>query len=184
MELRDPFFRRLHELAFHDEAIVVLTADMWAIGLDPFRADFPERCVDVGIAEQTMVNVAAGLALEGKRPFCVAIAAFAVYRCYEQIKLNLGDMRLPITVVGIGPGLSYAWDGPSHHCLYDIEILRLLPGITILSPHDEADAAEAARIAYERTGPTYVRLAKGPLPKEYGPYEDGNTDPLFIIEGG
>lgn len=171
MEIRDPFFQRLHRLAQEHDEIVVVTADMWAMGLDPFKRDFPERCVDVGIAEQNMVNVAAGLALEGKRPFCVAIASFAVYRCYEQIKLHLSDMRLPITVVGIGPGLSYAWDGPSHHCLYDLDVLGCLPGIRILDPKSVEDAALAAALAYEQA-PAYVRLRKPDMPERFGPYRD------------
>ena len=172
MELRDPFFYRLHELAQEHDDIVVVSADMWAMGLDPFKRDFPERCVDVGIAEQTMVNVAAGLALEGKRPFCVAIASFAVYRCFEQIKLNMSDMRLPITIVGIGPGLSYAWDGPSHHCLYDVSLFSVLPGIDIWDPLTEVQAAEAALVTYGRRNPAYVRLRKGFMPERYGQYDD------------
>lgn len=182
MELRDPFFYRLHELAAEHPKIMVVTADMWAMGLDPFKRDFPKRCIDVGIAEQTMVNVAAGLALEGKRPFCVAIASFAVYRCYEQIKLCLSDMRLPITIVGIGPGLSYAWDGPSHHCLHDVDILRILPYMTILDPVNPAEAALAAEAAYQGDAPTYVRLRKGFMPN-YGPYHDPNWNWLKRTDG-
>lgn len=182
MELRDPFFNRLYELAREHGEIVVVTADMWARGLDHFKRDFPQRCVDVGIAEQTMVNVAAGLALEGKRPFCVAIAAFAVYRCFEQIKLHMSDMRLPISIVGIGPALSYAWDGPSHHCLYDVVILKALPHMTILTPRTEAEAAGAADLAYGSGGPTCVRLSKGDAPVKWGPYVDVSKDVSYRID--
>lgn len=183
MELRDAFFNALYEAAKSDGRIVVLTADMWAQGLDQFKRDFPERTISVGIAEQNLVNVATGLALGGYRPFCVAIASFIVYRCYEQIKLYLSDMDLPITLVGIGPGLSYAWDGPSHHCLYDVQVLSVLPWMRILTPRTEEDASWSAQVASQGVHPTYVRLLKGDLPACYGNHKDPNSDVPLEVNG-
>lgn len=182
MELRDAFFDALYERAKHDQKILVLTADMWADGLDQFKRAFPDRTISVGIAEQNLINVATGLASSGFRPFCVAIASFIVYRCYEQIKLYLSDMGLPITLVGIGPGISYAWDGPSHHCLYDVQILSVLPGMKIITPRNQGEAAAAA--IRTDLAPTYIRLGKGDAIAKWGRYEDPNFGVPWQMRGG
>lgn len=183
VDLRDVFFDEVCEIASKDKDVMVLTADMGAFGLDKFKEDFPTQYINVGIAEQNMVNVAAGLALGGKKIFIYAIASFATYRCYEQIKLNLCDMCLPVTIIGAGPGLSYAWDGPSHHCLHDIAIMQVLPEMVILTPSTAAEAMKAARIGYKSQTPVYVRLSKGKMLAAYGKYRDYSNEVPFIIGG-
>ena len=183
MDFRDAFFDEVCKIASEDKDVMVLTADMGAFGLDKFKKAFPTRYINLGAAEQNMVNVAAGLALGGKKVFLYAIATFATYRCYEQIKLNLCDMCLPVTIIGAGPGLSYGWDGPSHICLYDIPIMQILPEMTILNPSNILEARKAARIGYKCPTPVYIRLKKGEIPATYGKYKDYYNAVPFVIRG-
>ena len=114
-DIRDAFFDALYDIAREDRQVIFLTADMGARSLERFRKGLPKQYMNVGVAEQNMVSVAAGLALAGKRVFIYAIAPFATQRCYEQIKVDLSGMGLPVTVIGAGPGVAYHSDGPTHH---------------------------------------------------------------------
>jgi transketolase len=150
-----------------DPSVFFMTADMGAFSLDRFRRDFPERFINVGIAEQNLVSVAAGMALEGKKVFIYAIIPFITLRCLEQIKVDLCVMNLPVTIVGAGAGFTYSSDGPTHHAIEDVSIMRALPGMTIYNPSDQMTAKTAARNAHISTGPVYVRLDKGIWPVLY-----------------
>lgn len=163
-DLRDAFFDTLREEAQRHPDLVLLTADMGARSLSALREAFPARVVNVGVAEQNMINVATGLALSGKKVITYSIASFALQRCYEQIKVNIADQALPVTVVGIGPGVAYASDGHSHHAVQDVANALALPNFAVLSPADPEGVAEVARRAAIATGPAYVRLAKGSFP--------------------
>ena len=155
---RDVFFNSLFSIAKTNKNIVIMTADCGAPSLDQWRAELPDQFYNCGIAEQNMILLAAGLALEGKRPYCYAIAPFAILRCLEQIRVNMAIMRLPIVVVGVGAGLSYEDSGPTHHALEDLAIMRALPGIVIWNVTDSVMAAKVARIVYQENLPAYVRL--------------------------
>lgn len=172
MDIRDAFFGELYKIASKDKNVVFLTADMGAFALNKFKGDLPKQFINVGVAEQNLISVAAGLALGGKKVFAYSIAAFITYRCYEQIKVDLCQMGLPVTIIGAGPGLTYGSDGPTHHAIYDIAIMRVLPQMTILTPTSPEKAKKAARIAYDSQTPMYIRLAKGKLPTVYGKYRD------------
>ena len=171
--MRDAFFDEVYALAQQDRNLMFLTADMGAFSLNRFKKDLPEQFVNVGVAEQSMISIAAGLALGGKRVFAYSIAPFATMRCYEQIKIDLCCMQLPVTIVGVGAGYMYGSDGPTHHATQDIAVMRALPEITILNPSDSTLTAACARMAYHNPGPTYVRVEKGKLPLLY---EDPQTD--------
>ena len=171
MAMRDAFLGRLHvAMATHPGAFIV-SDDFGAPTLDRIRADFPERFVNVGIAEQNAINVATGLALEGFASFAYGIAGFMTMRCYEQIRTNLSmaaQLRpLNANVVGVGAGLSYDLSGPSHHCLEDLTLMRLLPNLEVFSPSDWALAAEIASHALQTPRPKYIRLDSKPLPRIY-----------------
>jgi transketolase len=140
---------------------------MGAMGLGLIRKEFPERCINVGIAEQNMTNVAAGMALAGKKVIIYSIAAFATQRCYEQIKAVLCGMRLPVVIAGMGPGISYAADGPTHHATCDVACMGALAGMSIFSPCDETSVRVAVREACEASAPVYIRLDKGAYPDLY-----------------
>jgi transketolase len=157
---RDVFFQRLYELAREDRDVVLVVADMAAPALDQYRCDLPKQFVNVGIAEQNAVSIAAGMALEGKKAFAYAIASFMTLRCLEQIRVNAGIMDIPITVVGMGTGYSYALDGPTHHLVEDISILRALPHLTIYNTTDAKMARELPDVCANSPSANYVRLDK------------------------
>ena len=183
IDIRDAFFDEFYNIASKDSNIIFLTADMGALGLEKFKIDFPNRYINVGVAEQNLVNVAAGLALAGKRPFIYGIASFITQRCYEQIKVCIYDMNLPVTIIGSGPGLSYGADGPTHHLINDIAIMSVLP-IIILTPTNVELARKAVQIAYSSQLPVYIRLAKDKMLQHYGRYIDYNKAPFMLYKGG
>ena len=183
IDIRDAFFNEVYAIAKEDSNVIFITADMGAHSLVKFKKDLPKQYINIGIAEQNMVSVAAGLALGGKKVFIYTIIPFATFRCYEQIKMDLCCMNLPVVVVGAGPGLTYGSDGPSHHATSDIAVMRALPQISILNPSDSCLAAYCARIAYESVSPVYVRIDKGRQPlihKEKDKFPDG----LVLLRGG
>jgi transketolase len=156
--MRDSFFDTLYKIARRDPDVMLVDADMGAPSLDKFRRDMPAQFVNVGIAEQNAISVAAGLTLGGKKAFAYAIAPFITLRCYEQIKVNMCSMKIPVACVGVGAGFSYEDSGPTHHTTEDIAIMRALPNMTIFNVSDNIMASACAKIAYEYESPLYVRL--------------------------
>jgi transketolase len=160
LDMRDAFFNELYKIAKNDKHVVLLAADMGAYSLEKFKRDLKSQFFNVGIAEQNMISVAAGLALNKKKVFVYTIIPFLAYRCYEQIRIDLCGMNLPVTIIGIGSGFSYAGDGPTHYAVSDISVMKTIPEITILNPSDSISAKNFARIAYESQKPTYIRIDK------------------------
>ncbi len=183
IDIRDAFFDEVYAIASKDHNVMFLTADMGAFSLIRFKADLSSQYINVGVAEQNLVSIAAGLALGGKKVFIYTIASFVTQRCYEQIKIDLCCMRLPVTIIGVGAGITYSSDGPTHHAIQDIAIMRALPEMMILNPSDPVMAAAAARIAYKSHGPVYVRIDKGKLPLLYDSNEDF-SDGLALLKKG
>ncbi|UCC98615.1 MAG: hypothetical protein JSW66_01720 [Phycisphaerales bacterium] len=169
---RDAFFDRLYELAREDVNIVIVAADMSAPALDKFRRDLPAQFVNVGIAEQNAIVIASGLALTGKKVFAYAIAPFITLRCLEQIRVANAIMHIPITIVGMGTGLSYDSDGPTHHLIEDVAVLRAFANIEIHSITDAVMAAAYADISCTKKKANYIRLDKDFYPVIY----DGGFD--------
>lgn len=180
IDIRDAFFDQIYDIASKDRDVIFLTADADAFSLRKYKRDFPSQFINVGVAEQNMVDVATGLALSGKRVFIYAIIPFITMRCYEHIKANICGMNLPVTIIGSGAGLSLGNDGPTHHAVQDIAVMRILPEITILNPCDGPSAAACARIAYKTNTPVYARLDKGELPALYSK-DDDFSDGLKVI---
>lgn len=142
-----------------EEKAVILTADVCTFsGLDRFRACHPDRIYNVGIAEQNMIGIAAGMAREGFIPFAATYAAFATMRCADQIKLCMGYMNLPVKLVGLCAGFSVGILGPTHMCLEDMAVMRALPHVVILSPADCAATVKATLAAARIDAPVYLRL--------------------------
>lgn len=183
IDIRDAFFDEIYTIASRDPNVIFLTADMSALSLNTFKKNLSSQYINVGVAEQNLVSIAAGLALGGKKVFIYSIAPFVTQRCYEQIKIDLSCMRLPVTIIGSGPGITYSSDGPTHHAIQDIAIMRALPEMTILNPSDLATAVAAARISYKNDGPVYVRIDKGKLPLLYDNEEDF-SDGLASLKKG
>lgn len=169
---RDAFWNKVCELAKVDKDIVIITADMGAPALDKIREDISSQFVNVGIAEQNAITIAAGLSLTGKRVFTYAIAPFITLRCLEQIRVGNAIMKIPITIVGVGAGFGYEDSGPTHHIIEDIAIMRSMPDITIHSITDSVMASAFAEISCEMQTANYVRLDRQVLPNIYSK----NTD--------
>ena len=147
------------ELAKEIENLMVLTCDVsTSAGLDRFRKTCPEKYLDLGIAEQNMIGVAAGLASENFNVITTTFAPFQTMRCCEQIKVNLGYMRQKICMVGIASGLALGTLGYTHCCIEDVGILRSIPGITIISPADSLETVKALEAAVKSENPSYLRL--------------------------
>lgn len=182
VDMRDAVFEEVYKLAKQDKSTFFLTADMGAFTLAKFREEMPQQFFNLGIAEQNMINVAAGMALSGKTVFVHSLIPFAVMRCFEQIKVNASGMELPIIIVGGGPGFTYENDGPTHHGLEDIACMRSLDNMKICNPCDSYSAASAVRILYKSRGPGYIRMDKGKWPQMYHK-EDVRRGYLFL-DGG
>jgi transketolase len=162
--MRDAFFEALGELAAEDERVWALTADL-GIGLfDEIERRAPGRVLNVGIAEQAMVGIAAGLAYSGKMPCAYSIAPFMTARPYDQIRVDVAMTEANVKLVGVGGGVAYGYLGPTHHAIEDLALMRALPGMTVLAPGDPAEARWATRAAFELPGPVYLRLGKNGEP--------------------
>ena len=164
IDIRDVFFDKLYELGSQNSNIIIISADMDAFSLRKFATDFPEQYMNVGVSEQNMINVAAGLAIAGKIVFCYSIASFATLRCLEQIKVNICSMNLPVTIVGAGAGFSFGYDGPTHHGHQDVSSMRLMPEMNIIELSSNDVAEKALDYVIETNSPCYIRLDKGLFP--------------------
>lgn len=145
-----------------DDRIVMLTADLCTFsGLDRFKAKFPDRLYNFGIAEQNMLAAAAGFAREGFVPFATTYASFAATRCADQVKVNMGYMGLPVKLVGLTAGCAVGILGATHMCFEDIAFMRSLPNVTVVAPADCTATVKAVLAAAECDGPVYLRLSGG-----------------------
>ncbi|TSC88513.1 MAG: transketolase [Microgenomates group bacterium Gr01-1014_7] len=160
-DMRDAFFEELFQIASIDRDVILLMADQGAQTMKKFEEKIPDQLINVGIAEQNMISVAAGLALCGKKVFVHAIANFTTLRCYEQIKVDLSIMNLPVTIAGVGAGFTYGSDGPTHHANQDIAAMRAIPGIRILNASDIVSLSAFPHLAYQIPKLTYIRFDKG-----------------------
>ena len=158
--MRNAFIRGLTALAERDDRVVLLTGDLGYKIFDDFAEKFPGRFINAGVAEQNMIGVATGLALEGFRPFVYSIATFATLRCFEQIRDDVCYNDVPVTIVGVGGGFSYGANGPTHHATEDIAIMRALPNMTVVCPGDPVEAELAVAAAASHEAPLYLRLGR------------------------
>jgi transketolase len=183
--LIEGIYRRMHQ----DETIFFLSADFGAPALDNVRAEFPDRFINVGIAEQNLINVATGLALEGFCVYAYNISGFASMRAYEQIRTNLSIMsqtrELNVNLIAVGAGLSYFVSGPTHHCLEDIAIMRLFPRFTVFSPSDCMLVESFIDFTLQHKSPKYIRLEGKPVMDIYGDGREPVVEVGFheLIEG-
>lgn len=170
--MRDALLERIWQNMAEDERLFFVAADFGAPTLDRIRGDFPKRFLNVGIAEQNLINVSAGLALEGFTVFAYAIAPFITMRCYEQCRTNLALLStvrpMNVTLVGVGAGYSYVVSGPTHQCYEDITLMRTLPGFQVFSPADHVTAGALFDRCAGRTGLKYLRFDAQNLPVLYG----------------
>ena len=161
----DIFSSTLQDLAEHDRNIIVVTSDSRGSGkLAPFGQKYPEQIIEVGIAEQNLVGVAAGLASCGKKVFAVSPACFLTARALEQIKNDVAYSDNPVKVIGISAGVSYGALGSTHHSLHDYAVLRAINNIIVVAPADNFETEQAIKLASKVNQPIYLRFGKKPMP--------------------
>jgi transketolase len=163
--MRDAFISDLISLAEQDSRICLLTGDLGFGVVEKFADKFPDRFWNCGVAEQSMMSIAAGLAKTGLRPFVYSIANFPTFRCLEQIRNDVCYHDLPVTIVSVGGGLGYGTLGYTHHGIEDIAALRPLPNIAIYSPADPIETSEVLSLIHQNRKPAYLRLGKNGEPR-------------------
>ncbi len=174
------FSETLQKLAATDRNIVAVTSDSRGSGkLVPFGKTFPDQIIEVGIAEQNLVGVAAGLASCGKKVFAVSPACFLTARALEQIKNDVAYSDNPVNVIGISAGVSYGALGSTHHSLHDYAALRAINNIMIVAPADNFETEQAIKLAAESNQPVYLRFGKKPMP----PLKEINEDKFVFGKG-
>ncbi len=164
--MRNTFSETLYECAKADPRIYIVVADISPAGsMANFQREYPDRFLNVGVAEQSMIGIAAGLALKGCRPFAYTIATFSLYRPFEMVRDDLCYQNLPVTVVGMGAGVIYSTLGGTHHTMEDIAIAGAIPNMQIIAPCDPLETIEATRFCAEQSrGPVYLRIGKAGEP--------------------
>lgn len=164
--MRNRFADTFYELGKADPRLCVVVADISPAGsIAKFRTDFPERFINTGVAEQIMIGMAAGMAQRGLRPFAYTIATFTLYRPFEMVRDDLCYQNLPVTIVGIGGGVTYSTLGATHHAQEDIAIATAIPNMSVIAPCDPAEVEAATRwCATQERGPVYLRLGKAGEP--------------------
>ena len=153
------FTMALPDIVAEQENVIVLTADLSLLsGLERFREAYPERFFDVGIAEQNMIGIAAGLAKEGNCVFTTTYATFLTMRSFEQIRNNLGVMGFNVKVIGSSAGVAMGTSGNCHHSIEDIALMRVIPNMQVIAPADALEAIKVMQAISKTNQPVYVRL--------------------------
>ena len=183
--LRNAYGKALVSLGGDDERIVVLEADLGKSTMSClFQAVYPERYFQMGIAEQNMTSVAAGLALTGKIPFVNSFAAFSTGRAYDQIRSSVCIPALNVNICGSSAGLSDYGDGKTHQSVDDIAVMRVLPNMTVLSPSDAVETAQMVKAMAAHPGPCYIRINRNDLPVYTDPDEEYHIGKMTQIRDG
>lgn len=181
-DCRDAFVSSLQDAATQDHRIVAVCNDsVGSSKLAAFREQWPDRLVNVGIAEQNMVGVGAGLANGGMIPFVCAASCFLTGRALEQIKADVAYSETNVKLCGISAGMAYGELGPTHHSIEDFAWTRVLPGITIIAPADPVETRGAVQFAAQHSGPVFLRLSRVGVPELFDaghPFTPGKADVL------
>ncbi len=164
--MRNKFADVFYELGRDDPKLCIVVADISPAGsIGKFRTEFPQRFINTGVAEQIMIGMCAGMAQRGLRPFAYTIATFTLYRPFEFVRDDLCYQELPVTIVGIGGGVTYSTLGGTHHAQEDIGVATAIPNMSVIAPCDPAEAEMATRwCATQTRGPVYLRLGKAGEP--------------------
>ena len=180
--LRHSFGQSLLELARQNERIVALSADLaGSVGLGDFVQEMGRRYIEVGVAEQNLVTVASGLAHMGKIPFAASYACFSPGRNWEQIRTSICLNNQPVKLIGSHAGLNVGADGASHQMLEDIALMRVLPGMVVLAPGDNIEAAQFTRLMAQDSHPSYMRLPRVDLPIYNDPANEYQIGRAYVL---
>jgi transketolase len=191
--MRNTVIRVIGELINEGHDLHLFTGDLGFRILDDFRAKHPTCFTNAGVAEANMISAAAGLAMTGTRAFCYSMVPFVFMRAFEQVRLDLCSQRTPVTVIGVGGGLSYGCESHSHFAIEDVALARALPNLTVYAPGDPHEAACAIRVSSTTPGPVYIRLGKNGDPNVHKSalstiegalcVRSGSTDILVLATG-
>jgi len=181
--MRNAFINTVIDACKTRDDIFILSGDAGLGVFDQFKDEYPDRFRNMGVAEQNTISFAAGLALTGYKVFVYNIIPFVLYRCYEQVRNDICYQELPVTLVGIGSGITYAPQGMSHYSIEDIGLVQTLPNLVAISPIDPVEAQLAANFALSCDKPVYVRLAKRGEPVFHQNNEFDINVPQVIREG-
>ena len=164
--MRNKFADVFYELGLEDPKLCIVVADISPAGsIARFRTEFPDRFINTGVAEQIMIGMCAGMAQRGLRPFAYTIATFTLFRPFEFVRDDLCYQNLPVTIVGIGGGVTYSTLGGTHHAQEDVAIATAIPNMSVIAPCDPAETEAATRwCATQKRGPVYLRLGKAGEP--------------------
>lgn len=182
--MRDAFMAALTEQAQQDSRVNLIIADIGFKVVDDFVAKMPDQFLNVGIAEQTMIGVAAGMASLGKRPIAYSLGNFPTIRCLEQIRNDLCYHDLDVTVVSVGAGLAYGTLGYTHHAVEDIALMRALPNMKVYSPADALECRAVVELLPTTPGPKYIRLGKNKEPRIHEVQPDLSTGAPVLVRDG
>ena len=182
--MRNEFAAELSAIAAEDDRVVLLSGDIGNRLFDKYKARFPDRFYNCGVAEANMMSVAAGMAMCGLRPITYTITPFTTTRCFEQIRVDVCYHNVPVIVVGVGAGLSYAGNGATHHSCEDIALLRMLPNMTVICPGDAWEVRAAMRACLQQNGPAYIRMGKKGEPLVHDGMPDFEIGKAIVMRPG
>ncbi|HBH00755.1 MAG: transketolase [Elusimicrobia bacterium GWA2_69_24] len=182
--MRGAFFQALLEAAEADPRVHLIVGDLGFGVVEPFASRFPDRFLNVGVAEQNMTGVAAGMALSDKIVFTYSIANFPTLRCLEQIRNDVCYHRANVKVVAVGGGFAYGSLGASHHATEDLAIMRALPGMTVVVPGDPVETRLLTHAVAEHAGPCYLRLGRAGEPAVHTGLAEARIGRAIIVRPG
>ena len=183
--MRDAYGAALVELGRYDRRVVCLDADLATSSkMDLFAAAYPERFFQVGIAEQNMMGMAAGLAAMGYVPFTNTFAVFATLRCADQIRVSIAQPRLPVVVGGAYSGLLSGKTGKTHQAIEDIAVMRAMPNMTVVVPGDGVECRKAVQASAAYGGPVYLRMTRDPSPVVFDEAYDFRVGRATVVREG
>lgn len=181
--MRNAFVNTILEATKTREDVFIISGDAGLGVFDDFHKQHPERFLNLGVAEQNAISVAAGMALAGFKVYIYNIIPFVLYRCYEQVRNDICYQELPVTLIGIGSGITYAPQGMTHYSVEDLGLAGTLPNLEVFSPIDPVEARLAAHHTLDSKQPAYVRLAKRGEPDLHATSDLDITHPLLLGEG-
>jgi transketolase len=181
--MRNTFIDTILAASATRDDIFIISGDAGLGVFDSFKEQYPERFLNLGVAEQNTISFAAGLALTGSKVLIYNIIPFVLYRCFEQVRNDICYQKLPVILVGIGSGITYAPMGMTHYSVEDLGLIQTLPNLVTISPMDPVEARVAAQYALDATAPVYVRLAKRGEPVFHSATSFDISVPQVVREG-
>ena len=185
VDCRDAYAKALEEMAEQDVRVcVVINDSLSSAKMKDFKAKYPSRLINVGIAEQNMVGVGNGLANGGMVPYLCGASCFLTARAMEQVKVDLAYSKANVRICGMSSGMAYGQLGPTHHSIEDIAWTRILPNLTVIVPADDVETAAVMRYSLQHQGPMFLRISRIPVPRVHGEnYEFKLGKAVLLREG-